>query len=843
MPMLNASHMSNMAALNFGSQRMRNSLALCFGDPNATAAVAAQYRTRQFQEVAKQLPLATFSTFMIVIASLLVALRTDRHVALVAACGLVLTSLATIHLITWRRHRSPKEAQAQKTVSPSTAVWLSANLGTGAFLYGVITLCMFDALTESERVILTGTVAAVIAIGAWMFSALPLVGLLWSFLFCAVVGVGLISFFWQDYGVLAALLALYAFFLISGVLMTSRRFVESLIAETEISRQREIVGLLLRDFEENANDWLWETDSMGRLCHASVHLVEAAGSKQPLLGRNFVDVLGSLIPVSNQAQVRLLARLELLLDQRKPFRAILVEIRIQDQQRWWSLTGKPQFDSAARFTGWRGVGSDVTTAHLHDLEMTQLARFDPLTGLANRHQFHQQLAAYFPADGPALPCSLFLLDLDNFKTVNDSLGHTAGDELLREVAKRLRAAAGGRGMVARLGGDEFAWLIPGNLPREAIEESHRYLRKVLSQPWQYQDYSIAVHGSIGVSFAPADARAAADLMRSCDMALYAAKAAGRDALCYFDPAMEVQASQKLGLLGDMRKSLEAGDFRVYYQPQIDMGSGTLSGFEALVRWQHPKRGLVPPAEFVALAEDSGLIVPLGAWVLAQACHDAATWPPTLRVAVNVSAVQIERADMYATTLAALQRSGLPTQRLELELTESSLMRDADAAQSLLRALRAKGVRIALDDFGTGYSSLSYLRSFPMDKLKIDRSFVSILDEAGSDGSAAAIVQTIVQLARTLHLETTAEGVETEAQLEALSQLGCTYGQGYLLAHPMAADQVIPFIERWTGEQVAPLSRLTAPSPLDEAALRQASQEAQPSQSQRLVLHTGWSPLI
>lgn len=821
---------------------MRTSLALYFGDPHASPEVAALYRTRQFHELAKQLPMSALGTYAIVMASLLIAFHTNQHVGLVAICCLLLVLMGTANLILWLRYRA--KAVAQSIVPRNATWWLSADLGAGAFLYGVITLCMFDSLDESGRAILTGTVAAVISIGAWMFSALPLAGLLWSVLFCTVVGVGMLTVFWQDYGVLAGLLVFYAFFLVSGVLVASRRFVAGLMAETEINRQRELVSLLLRDFEENANDWLWETDASGHLRHVSAHLAYAVGRHpQELVGQHFLTILLTLAAERQAEHIALLARLKEMLEQHQPFRAAMVPVEVRGQVRWWSITGKPQFDAAARFTGWRGVGSDVTTAHLHDLEMTQLARFDPLTGLANRHQFHQQLAAYFPAEGTAQPCSLFLLDLDNFKTVNDSLGHTAGDELLREVAKRLRAAAGGRGLVARLGGDEFAWLIPGNLPQDAIEESHRYLRQVLSQPWQYQDHSIAVHGSIGVSFAPADARAAADLMRSCDMALYAAKAAGRDALCYFDPAMEVQASQKLGLLGDMRKSLEAGDFSVYYQPQIDISNGTLSGFEALVRWRHPKRGLVPPTEFIALAEDSGLIVPLGAWVLAQACHDAATWPPALRVAVNVSAVQIERADMYATTLAALQRSGLSAQRLELELTESSLMRDANAAQSLLRALRAKGVRVALDDFGTGYSSLSYLRSFPMDKLKIDRSFVSILDEADSDGGAAAIVQAIVQLARTLQLETTAEGVETEAQLEALSHIGCTYGQGYLLARPMAADQVIPFIERWTGESVAPLSPLTAPSPLDEVALRQASQEAQPSQSLRLVSHTGWSPLI
>nr|WP_315464670.1 EAL domain-containing protein [uncultured Rhodoferax sp.] len=792
---------------------MRNFLAFCFGDPNAPPEVSDAYRTRQFQEIAKQLPLSALGTYVIVVISILIAFQTHQHIGVIVVCCLLQLVIGTANLLVWRHFRW--RAATPQNVARRSCWWLSADLGAGAFLYGVITLCLFDALDANGRAILTGTVASVIGIGAWMFSPLPLAGLLWSFLFCTVVGVGIATVYWQDYGILAGLLVFYGIFLVSGVLLSSRRFVAGLMAETEINRQRQLVSLLLRDFEENASDWLWETDATGVLRHASVHLAQAAGeSPGALVGRNFLELLRALTPAPISEQKAVLEPLTALLKEGAPFRAAVVPVWVQGQMRWWSLTGKPQFDSLGDFAGWRGVGSDVTTAHLHHLEMTQLANFDPLTGLANRHQFQQQLASFFPADGTIQPCTLFLLDLDNFKTVNDSLGHIAGDELLREVAGRLRAAANGRGLVARLGGDEFAWLLPGNLPRTSIEESHQKLRQMLSEPWLHQDYSIAMHGSVGVSFSPADASAAADLMRCCDMALYAAKAAGRDALCYFDPVMEAQAKQKLGLLSDMRESLEAGDFRVYYQPQIDLDNGTISGFEALVRWQHPKRGLVPPSEFIALAEDSGFIVPLGAWVLTQACHDANAWPLTLRVAVNVSAVQIERADMFETTLATLQRTGLSAGRLELELTESSLMRDADSVQSLLRSLRAKGVRVALDDFGTGYSSLSYLRSFPMDKLKIDRSFVSILDEANSNGGATAIVQAIVQLARTLQLETTAEGVETQAQRETLSQIGCTFGQGYLLAHPMASEQVIPFIERWTGERVASMADLSTPTPVD-----------------------------
>ena len=763
-------------------QSIRTNLALCFGDPAAPPDVAAAYRARQFLEFTKHLAFSALGTYAIAMASFWVALQKNQYVALVTVCCVMLVLIDNDKMQEWLRYG--RKASTQITVSRSAAWWASVDKGVGAFLYGVITLCLFDALDDTGRTILAGTVASVIGIGAWMFSALPLAGLLWSFFFCCVVGIGMFTVFWHDYAVFAGLLVIYDIFLVHSVLLSSRRFVAGLMAKTEINRQRELVGLLLRDFEEDASDWLWETDASGRLRHASVHLAHAVGSRtDALVGRILLDVLRALTKEPNREQTALLERLAVTLNQRAPFRAMVVAVWVQGQARWWSLTGKPQFDASGDFSGWRGVGSDVTAAHQHGLELTQLARFDPLTGLANRHHFHQQLAAYFPADGPALPCSLFLLDLDNFKTVNDSLGHNAGDELLCEVANRLFTAARDRGFVARLGGDEFAWLMPGNLLREDIDNFHANLQMALAHPWQYKDYSIAVHGSIGVSFAPADATAAADLMRTCDMALYEAKAAGRDRLCYFDATMEAKASQKLGLLSDMRKGLDDGDFRLYYQPQVDIQTAQLSGFEALVRWQHPMRGMVSPLEFITLAEDSGLIVPLGAWVLGQACRDAMQWPSDLRVAVNVSAIQIERADMYATALIALQRSGLSAHRLELEITESSLMRDADTAQSLLLALRAKGIRVALDDFGTGCSSLSYLRSFPMDKLKIDRSFVSILDETNSDGSALAIVHAIVQLARTLGLETTAEGIETEAQLDALSLTGCTHGQGYLLAPP------------------------------------------------------------
>lgn len=745
--------------------------------------------------MAKQLLFSALGTCVIAFASLWVVLYKHQHIQIVAVVSGLLVIMGTLNLLVWVRYG--RKDTAPQIVSEQLVWWVSIEKGIGAFFYGIITLLLFDALGDTGRAILAGTVAAVLSMGAWMFSVLPLAGLLWSLSFCSVVAIGMLIAFWPEYAVFAALLVFYGAFLANSTLLTSRRFIAALMAQTELHHQHELVSLLLKDFEENASDWLWETDQHGKLRHASMHLARAMScNPADLAGQPFIDLLRSLTPKLDYEEQLLIDRLSLSLEQPTPFSAVMVAVWVKGKTYWWSLTGKPVFDGDAQLIGWRGVCSDVTAAYLHEKEMSQLACFDQLTGLANRHQFNQKLYEYFPSDAQPAACTLFLLDLDNFKNVNDSLGHAAGDELLREVANRLNSVAQGRGLLARLGGDEFAWLIMGHVPRETIEDIYHDVRQVLAQPWHFKGFSIAVYGSIGVSFAPADAHAATDLMRTCDMALYAAKAAGRDAMRYFEATMETQASQRLGLLGDMRKSLVAGDFCVYYQPQINLQHGTIAGFEALVRWQHPRRGLVSPDTFIQLAEDSGLIVPLGAWVLEQACRDAVNWPGQLRVAVNVSAVQVERTDIYVATLAALRQSGLQAERLELELTESSLMRDADTVQTLLESLRDKGVRVALDDFGTGYSSLSYLRSFGMDKLKIDRSFVSILDEPGSDGSAAAIVQAISQLASTLNLETTAEGVETDAQLQRLLAIGCNYGQGYLFAKPMPSDQVSAFIEHW-----------------------------------------------
>jgi diguanylate cyclase (GGDEF)-like protein len=669
-------------------------------------------------------------------------------------------------------------------------------LGIAGLFYAMALVELFGVLDAPGRIVVTAVGASFIATGAWQFAVMPAAGIAWVVFLCGGSAVGLVLRYGAEFSVIASLLLVYAVYLVSAVLVASRRFVGGLMAETAIERQREVVGLLLRDFEDHARDWLWEVDASGRLRHVSERMAASVGDAVAnLLGRELLSVLGERLPLGDAEAADALARLAKHLRSRSPFSAVAVAAYGGDGLRWWSLTAKPLHGQDGAFEGWRGVSSDITAARQSEATMRHLANIDGLTGLANRHRFGQALQECFaPANALERGCTLVMLDLDNFKHVNDTLGHLAGDQLLCEVARRLRSVTPDHALLARLGGDEFAWVVPQGLGRTDAEALARRVREALSEPWLHEEQLMHVAASLGVANAPTDGGSPVELQRATDLALYAAKASGRDQLCFYDASMDEDARRRIQLRGDLRRGMERQEFRVVYQPQVRFSDGELVGFEALVRWQHPTRGNVPPAEFIPLAEESGAVVALGAWVLEQACRDAISWPAPLRVAVNVSSVQIDRSDLLSTVRSALACSGLPVTRLELELTESALMQDGDAAIDVIKSLRELGVRIALDDFGTGYSSLSYLQRLPIDKLKIDRSFVlaasaqaTARDEARD---ARAILRAIVHLAQALNLDTIAEGVETAEMSAMLETVGCRHAQGYHYGRPMEAAQVL-----------------------------------------------------
>ena len=417
--------------------------------------------------------------------------------------------------------------------------------------------------------------------------------------------------------------------------------------------------------------------------------------------------------------------------------------------------------------------------------ITQLAFNDTLTGLPNRTMFQQQLEHHIrAATGSGSLFALHCLDLDQFKVINDTLGHPAGDTLLVETGRRVQDAARGH-FVARLGGDEFVVLQTVGEDRDAIDRLARDILAAVGQPMCIDGNEFAPSTSIGIAIAPQDGVNGGGLLRSADLALYRAKEAGRGTYAFFEESLNERAQQRRQLETDLRQALERDEFELVYQPLFDLEQNRICSFEALLRWRHPQHGLISPTEFVPVAEDTGLIVPIGAWVIREACARAAHWPDHVRVAVNVSAVQFHRGSLNESILRALADSGLAPSRLEIEITESIFLEGGEALR-LLHGLRSLGVRIALDDFGTGYSSLSYLQSFPFDKLKIDRSFIQNL--LTRDG-AIAIVHAITELANALGIETTAEGVEETAQLMELRTHGCSSVQGYLFAEPMAAEDV------------------------------------------------------
>ena len=456
--------------------------------------------------------------------------------------------------------------------------------------------------------------------------------------------------------------------------------------------------------------------------------------------------------------------------------------------------------------GWVATHEDVTASKRAEARISYMAHHDALTGLASRSYFTETIeVAKTRLDGQGHPFGILMLDLDRFKAINDSMGHAAGDTLLKEVARRLKQVTAEDDVVARLGGDEFA-IITFETSIDSAEPHHdgaialaRRVLDVLNEPFVIETKNVFVGASIGVALAPDDGIETEVLLKKADLALYKSKAKGRNVYSLFDPQMMVETDALHRLEADMRAGLSRSEFEVHYQPIVDARTTTIAGAEALVRWRHPEYGLISPASFIPLAESTGLIIPLGEFVLHRACCDAMTWPAEIKVAVNLSAIQFRKTNLFDVIMGALIESGLPPERLEVEVTESVLLENESDCAELLHQLKNIGVSVALDDFGIGYSSLSYLKRFPFDKIKIDRSFTA--DVAEHEGSMA-IVSAIIGLSRGLNMITTAEGIETERQFEIMRAAGVTLAQGYLFGHPCAIAEFNARLRTANSQKVA-----------------------------------------
>ena len=437
------------------------------------------------------------------------------------------------------------------------------------------------------------------------------------------------------------------------------------------------------------------------------------------------------------------------------------------------------------------IHMDVTEKRNSEKQIAFLAHHDALTGLANRVQLREHIETSLKHVERGHKFSVLCLDLDHFKDVNDTLGHSVGDALLCAVAKRLRELVREEDLVSRTGGDEFSIVQSGTeRPMAASAALAARLVECLSVPFDLGDHHVVIGASVGIAIAPDDGNDADQLLKNADMALYRAKDAGRGGFHFFEAEMDAKAEARRALELDLRKAVTGGEFEVFYQPIVNLAKNRISGFEALLRWNHPTRGRVAPGEFIPLAEETGLVVAIGEWVIRQACAEASTWPSDLRVAVNVSPVQFRNKNLVAAVMSALAASGLRSDRLELEITETVLMHNNEATLAVLHELRSLAVRISMDDFGTGYSSLSYLRSFPFDKIKIDQSFVRDLL---AKPDSIAIIRAVAGLGHSFGMTTTAEGVETKEQLDQMRVEGCTEVQGYFYGKPMPASEIAPLL--------------------------------------------------
>ncbi|MBW8755097.1 MAG: EAL domain-containing protein [Sphingomonadales bacterium] len=550
------------------------------------------------------------------------------------------------------------------------------------------------------------------------------------------------------------------------------------IRTKRLSQSNETIQLLLNQYDDEGSDWLYEIDAACRIRNPSPRFCDACGmTRETLEGMSLIQLLGEAPEAGD---------LRNLLEEGRAFRNVVVPMKVDGTERWWSMNGRPVAERDGQPAGWRGFIADITAAKCAEARVAFMAHYDVLTQLPNRTLFNATLDRAFHRNGDGL-IGLLYVDLDHFKAINDGYGHAVGDQVLVEISRRLEEVVRPRDMIARLGGDEFVILMSH---LDAVATGLAVAERVLATVGNVIEIDgliMPIGASVGVAFAPEDGRTGDELLRAADLAMYNAKARGRRGISVFDVDMQVQMQERRMLELDLRAAIVRGELELHYQPLLDINRGITAGYEALLRWNHAQRGPIPPDAFIPIAEETGLIVEIGEWVIRTALAEAASWPEELTVAVNMSPAQIKDGNLLQVVVGALAASGVAPGRLELEITENLLMQESEDVLAILHKLRGLGVKIALDDFGTGYSSLNYLRSFPFDKIKIDRCFVS---ELADREDCQAIVRSVIALANELNMTTTAEGVEFGDQLEALRRDGCTQAQGFLYSRAVPAGELV-----------------------------------------------------
>jgi diguanylate cyclase (GGDEF)-like protein len=638
--------------------------------------------------------------------------------------------------------------------------------------WGIGVLHLMNGATPAQQVLCTAIGSGMMAAGAATFRTLKRSAIL----FVGWCSVGCV-FGMVDQGNAAGyaagiLVICYAVVLITNIKTTADGVQLRFEREAELRESAETINLLLADFTEQGSDWILEMDGRGCIINPSEQLASAAQRPlETLIGLPLVDLIDKGPDRDQLADHLALGR---------AFRNLPVSLSIGKDRLWWTISARPSLENGGTF---RGIVTDITAQRQAEDQVSYMAHFDSLTDLPNRFQFNQRLGRMLRDEREGV--GLMFLDLDQFKIINDTLGHSFGDLLLKGVARRLESCISGEEIVARLGGDEFAILFKnGDLDHMQVVGSK--IINALTMPFRLDDHDVIVGTSIGLATSPDHGLDSASLLRNADLALYEAKSQGRNRYVVFQVGMDESAQLRRALELDLRGALGKKELCLHYQPLVRIEDGKTLGYEALIRWEHPERGVVMPDSFIPIAEESGMIIPIGEWVIRQAIDDLTLWPEEMTVSINLSPAQMRSSSLITTLVHALAKTGADPKRVCIEITESVLMQDSAANLETLHKLHEIGVEIALDDFGTGYSSLNYLRSFPFDKIKIDRCFINEID---TREDCQAIVRSVVNLAKSLGMTTTAEGVEREDQLEQLRLEGCMNVQGYLFSKAVPQDQL------------------------------------------------------
>jgi len=677
-----------------------------------------------------------------------------------------------------RRQKRPGKIMAALRIN---SWWLGANLGIPLALW-------FPQVSPGAQLLLAVCGITQIASAAYTIRTLPRSATVYVAIQAFGLTVGLLR-----EGSIPALgsivvLAVAAALLIRMAYAAHDLFVTRILSDRDLAASARTVKLLLNEYEESGSDWLFELDAQHRLIGVSRRFAAATGVNAAALeGSPFVALFAEDSACDQLAQV---------LAGRRTMRDLVLTRAVGGDgvAQWWSVSGRPCFPSEGDRVAFRGVIADVTIQHLAERRAQQMAHFDTLTGLPNRALLDQQLGDLLDRRDKEEHIALLIIDVDHFKTVNDMHGHAVGDALLRALAERLTACVsesrlGGQApIVARLGGDEFAIVVSGH---DACDHAVRLAELLIEASFEAlvadgQEFVTPL--SIGIALAPFHAEMKQQLLSYADIALHAAKAGGRGMWEMFEAGMDAALHERHSLARDLRHAIARGELRLFIQPLVDAFSEEKTGYEALLRWQHPERGLVPPDQFIPIAEETGLIVPIGEWVIRSAFAEAAQWTKGETIAINLSPVQINNANLLPVVVNALAETGLDPARVEFEITEGVLLHNSEANIEVLNRMHALGVKIALDDFGTGYASLNYLLTFPFDKIKIDRRFVSDLV---TREESRAIVGAVISLANQLGMCTVAEGVEEPEQLDALRQHGCRMVQGWLFGKALPSEEYHP----------------------------------------------------